>query len=559
MQYDPILSLEKIVFDTSKRNDLYEAYHQDLKDFIDSIGNSEVSAEIRRLEKRYLLSKLEQKWYPLLSFDSSTIKNDIAELQTPKKEFKQSFNLKEMLDKYNPASNWLIPQLLRSAGLFILAGEPKVGKSIIGYHLAYAVAISGRFLGKPVRKGRVLYIQIEEDSSTISERLHFVGFGNKKNKAVNMAVEFDPEVVVFDRTFDATIDIPRLYQRIAELSPSLVIIDSLRAATINSQVSETDSQFGKLVAAIQQVFNQTDTCGVLIHHMNKEANKGKNKHTGSLVNAISGSTAIASNSSGIIALYAADKDEYSKGAGKVIIRTLPRNGLPFTVTYSQATTDTGLWELCVESEEDISENVTTSKILRFLATHAGQFFSASDISRNIQTEAFFEVKQSLGYLSTNQTIVWRCPDEVVEYALPVESLWIVDPEKNNGGVKPEIVDANILSSCKTKTELYEKTEAWSKSQRQSALRLLSKEEKDRLDALRLSFLYQVGDVVSHNGEDFTVTARSEKASLRDVTYTVVDESGTEYVLEEMLIDGIAGNVVVVESSVVIEESIEDEF
>jgi hypothetical protein len=160
MEYKESLSLEKIIFDTGKRNDLYEAYHQDLKDFIESIGNCEVSSEIRRLEKRYLLSKLQEKWFPILSFDAATIKNDIAELQTPKKEFKQSFNLKEMLDKYNPASNWLIPQLLRSAGLFILAGEPKVGKSIIGYHLAYAVAISGRFLGKPVRKGRVLYIQI---------------------------------------------------------------------------------------------------------------------------------------------------------------------------------------------------------------------------------------------------------------------------------------------------------------------------------------------------------------------------------------------------------------
>jgi UTP-glucose-1-phosphate uridylyltransferase len=51
-------------------------------------------------------------------------------------------------------------------------------------------------------------------------------------------------------------------------------------------------------------------------------------------------------------------------------------------------------------------------------------------------------------------------------------------------------------------------------------------------------------------------ARSEKASLRDVTYTVQDEAGQEYVLEEMLIDGIAGSVVVVESSV---EVIEDEF
>lgn len=559
MQYTESLGLERIVFDTGKRSDLYEAYHQDLKDFIDSIGNCEVSAEIRRLEKRYLLAKLQEKWFPILSFDATTIKNDIAELQTPKKEFKQSFNLEEVLSSYNPSSNWIIPQLLRSAGLFVLAGEPKIGKSIIGYHLAYAVAISGRFLGKPVKKGRVLYLQLEEDMSTISERFHFVGFGNKRNTAVNLAIEFDPSVVTVDRTFDATIDIPRLYQRIAELNPSLVIIDSLRAATINSLTAETDSQFGKLVASIQQVFNQTDTCGVLIHHMNKEANKGKNKRSGSIVNAVSGSTSIVSNSSGVIALYAADEEEYGKGKGKVLMRTLPRNGLPITLEYSQNTTDSGLWELCLESEEDVSQDSLTSKVLRFLANHPSKYFPLSDIIENIKSGDTFELRQSVNYLATSQTIICKHSGEVTEYCLPEESLWIIDPEKNTGGVKPDIVDANILSRCKTKTELYEKTKDWTPYQRKSALKLLDVNEKARLDDLRLSFLYSVGDVVFHNSEDFTVTARSEKASLRDVTYTVVDEAGTEYVLEEMLIDGIAGNVVSVESKIVTEESNEDEF
>jgi hypothetical protein len=542
MLYDPALGLEKIEFNTSKRNALYEAYFEDLKGFIESIGNCDTSAEIRRLDKDYLLSKLQDKWFPVLSFDANKIKNHIAELQTPKKEFKQSFNLEEVLSSYNPSSNWIIPQLLRSAGLFVLAGEPKIGKSIIGYHLAYAVAISGRFLGKPVKKGRVLYLQLEEDMSTISERFHFVGFGNKRNTAVNLAIEFDPSVVTVDRTFDATIDIPRLYQRIAELNPSLVIIDSLRAATINSLTAETDSQFGKLVASIQQVFNQTDTCGVLIHHMNKEANKGKNKRSGSIVNAVSGSTSIVSNSSGVIALYAADEEEYGKGKGKVLMRTLPRNGLPITLEYSQNTTDSGLWELCLESEEDVSQDSLTSKVLRFLANHPSKYFPLSEIIENIKSGDTFELRQSVNYLATSQTIICKHSGEVTEYCLPEESLWIIDPEKNTGGVKPDIVDANILSRCKTKTELYEKTKDWTPYQRKSALKLLDVNEKARLDDLRLSFLYSVGDSVSHSGEIFTVVSRSDKATLRDTEYEVEDFNGQRYTLSEMLIEGLAGNL-----------------
>jgi hypothetical protein len=65
--------------------------------------------------------------------------------------------------------------------------------------------------------------------------------------------------------------------------------------------------------------------------------------------------------------------------------------------------------------------------------------------------------------------------------------------------------------------------------------------------------------VSHSGEIFTVVSRSDKATLRDTEYEVEDYNGQRYTLSEMLIDGIAGNVVAVESSVVTEESIENEF
>ena len=49
------------------------------------------------------------------------------------------------------------------AGLSILAGGPKVGKSILALHLSVGVAIGGCVLGKIfVQKGDVLYLALED-------------------------------------------------------------------------------------------------------------------------------------------------------------------------------------------------------------------------------------------------------------------------------------------------------------------------------------------------------------------------------------------------------------
>jgi hypothetical protein len=408
----------------------------------------------------------------------------------------------------------------------------------------------------PVRKGKVLYFQLEEDRRTIAERAHMTGFGAKNNNEVSLQVNFDPDCLVFERLFDATIDIPYLQQQIIKHQPTLVIIDSLRASTSNSEHSENTSEFGKIIAKIQAVFVQTDTCGILIHHFSKQGAKDGKK--GNLVAALSGSTSIASNSSGIIGIFKKKEDEYSSDNNlPITLTTLPRQGKPITVEYRQITQEDGLWGLEVLSESQTLDDNLTGKLLRFFSTNPDKEFTLNDLSTLGST---FELKQSLLCLVDNQSIVQKHNGTTNVYAMPSESLWMIEPEKAAKEYSPAVLDAHNMMQLRDKRALYDLTHDWTAERRKAALKLLfSDEERERLKQLTTSFLYQVGDVISHNGEEFTIAARSEKASLRDVTYTVVDESGTEYVLEEMLIDGIAGNVMVVESSVVIEESIEDEF
>lgn len=550
MQYTESLGLEKIDFTCTDNSILFEEYALDLKKFVEFLNKDGIPN--KKQVSRHLRYKLAEKWCPRLGFDPNNIKNDIQELLNPSPVFQRSINLRGVLDNYDPNNIWLIPNLLRVSGMYVFGAEPKCGKSLLAYQLAYSFAISGRFLGLPVKKGRVLYWQLEEDGTTIAERVHMTGFGNKVDKNTSLVVNFDPDIVVFERMFDATVEIPYLQKRIMELKPSVVIIDSLRASTRNSEFSENSSEFGKIVAKLQAVFTQTDCCGIVIHHLSKEG--AKNGEKGSLVNALSGSTSISSNSDGIIALFKKKKEDYNTDTeSPLTLTTLPRQGIPLTIDYQMTTLDNGLWGLEVLSESADSNRELTGKLIRHLSANCGKPFLLQDLASFGGT---FELKQSLKYLTANQTISAVHNGKVMEYSMSLDSLWMIEPEKAAKEYSPSILDAHNMMHCADKTALHNLTKDWKASRRQDAMKLLiSDEERSRLKTLTTSFLYTQGDVVLHGGEEFAVKSRSEKASLRDIEYVVVDEAGNEYTLGEMLIEGLAGNVVTVESEV----EVADEF
>jgi hypothetical protein len=69
-----------------------------------------------------------------------------------------------------PEPTWAIPNLL-PAGLCILAGKPKVGKSWLALQIAQSVASGGMALGECVEKGPVLYLALEDTPSRLQKRM----------------------------------------------------------------------------------------------------------------------------------------------------------------------------------------------------------------------------------------------------------------------------------------------------------------------------------------------------------------------------------------------------
>lgn len=76
----------------------------------------------------------------------------------------------ELLAKEFPEPEWIIPDYLPE-GYTLLAGLPKMGKSVIALQIAEAVGSGGMLFGKKVKQGNVLYISKEDGQRRLKRRL----------------------------------------------------------------------------------------------------------------------------------------------------------------------------------------------------------------------------------------------------------------------------------------------------------------------------------------------------------------------------------------------------
>jgi RecA-family ATPase len=80
----------------------------------------------------------------------------------------------QLLDAEFPEPKWAIPDLIPE-GLTIIGGRPKVGKSWLLLQAAIAVGTGGRFFGKPVDQGNVLYVAFEDGPRRLQDRIQKMG------------------------------------------------------------------------------------------------------------------------------------------------------------------------------------------------------------------------------------------------------------------------------------------------------------------------------------------------------------------------------------------------
>jgi hypothetical protein len=206
---------------------------------------------VKRLRKRAELCS----HYRIAAKD---IEQAIAQLQrranTPKAKI---YDSNDFFSLEVEAIDWTIPGMLPRGETAILAGMPKVGKSILAFDAAFAVATGeDPFLGENCAKGRVLLIT--PDASVRSVRSQLFKRGFRHGDDIRVMPEWD--ISQFDL----------LEQQLEDYRPTLVVVDSLKRITVGRDISENSAEFADNVYRLKEILQRYNASGLLIHHSNKD-------------------------------------------------------------------------------------------------------------------------------------------------------------------------------------------------------------------------------------------------------------------------------------------------
>lgn len=188
---------------------------------------------------------------------------------------------------------WAVDGFLPS-GLSILAGGPKVGKSILALHLSVGVAIGGCVLGKiNVQQGDVLYLSLEDIQRRLQERImNSSMFGNGERPSLSRLTL----ATKVQRQNEGGLEYIQWWLS-NHPEARLVVIDTLQM--FRKQLSGKGSMYSEdydAVSEIKKIADEFDVPFLIIHHL-KKAKDGED-----WLNKISGSQGIAGAADSIFVL-----------------------------------------------------------------------------------------------------------------------------------------------------------------------------------------------------------------------------------------------------------------
>lgn len=198
----------------------------------------------------------------------------------------------EMLANAPDFTDWLVDDILTADELFLLAASPRAGKSLLALTLTQAVASGGKFLGRPVSQGAVIYIRCEDSDTKTKERELKQGWG--KGLAVYWMDKFKLN------------ELNHLEELVQELDARLVVFDTLSRVR-DGGISESSAEMSQQLEPLQEMCKRNRCCGLLVHHTGKISTD--NAGTINVYDTIRGSSAIRATCRGTLIL-AADERNY---------------------------------------------------------------------------------------------------------------------------------------------------------------------------------------------------------------------------------------------------------
>ena len=177
------------------------------------------------------------------NWENSTIEEKLPEQESTHAvtSHQKRWTAAELLDAEFPEPRWAIPDLIPE-GLSLIGGRPKVGKSWLLLQMAIATGTGGRFFGKQVEKGNVLYVAFEDGPRRLQDRIKKMGMPRDA-------------LVTFERVWKPMHKggLADLVTELAAVDYRLVIFDTLTRAFPGLSQKDHPEVIGRCIDQIQTI------------------------------------------------------------------------------------------------------------------------------------------------------------------------------------------------------------------------------------------------------------------------------------------------------------------
>ena len=185
---------------------------------------------------------------------------------------------------------WLVPDILTADELFAIGAPPRGGKSLMCMLLAKCIATGQNFLDRPVTKGSVLYVNLEDSDAKVRERIE--------------SQEWAEGLPVYWLDKFKLNEVPHLIEIADEMDDlRLIILDTLSRVR-SDDVSESSAEMSQVLEPLQEFAKTRKVCVLLVHHTRKLS--VENSSVDDLFDSLRGSTAIRGTCRGMLIIAPGD-------------------------------------------------------------------------------------------------------------------------------------------------------------------------------------------------------------------------------------------------------------
>lgn len=302
----------------------------------------------------------------------------------------------DLLSHHFPEPVWAVPNLI-PAGLSILAGRPKIGKSWLALQIAIAAGSGGIVLGEKVQRRNVFYLALEDSERRLKDRLKQQGCPH--DASIMVKTEWAPLIET---------GLDHLIKLIEKHAFSLVIVDTLaRWAAVRR--ADDESLVAQRLSELQRYAVQSNIAVLLVDHHRKP---GASSVT-DVIDDVMGATAKTSIADAALGLY---RQRGQQGAElKITGRDVPDRELAVQFDHQIMS-----WQLLGDAA-GVKANTLQSEILDTLKESFGGECTATDLARFLGRDKS-NVRKELVELAARGRLLKRDQKQgrEVRYCLPAE-------------------------------------------------------------------------------------------------------------------------------------------